>query len=123
VVSLGNTNEWAKAGVMIRETTGAGSRVVFAGVTPQHGLELIHRDDTAAATSAIGATGDAPRWVRLVRQGNLFTAYTSADGASWTTIGSVTVSMAASVRVGLAVTSHDTGVINTAVFDSLTVID
>jgi glucose/arabinose dehydrogenase/regulation of enolase protein 1 (concanavalin A-like superfamily) len=123
VASLGNTNEWAKAGVMIRETTGAGSRVVFTGVTPQHGLELIHRDDTGAATSAIGATGDAPRWVRLVRQGNLFTAYTSADGASWTTIGSVTVSMAASVRVGLAVTSHDTGVINTAVFDSLTVID
>jgi len=123
VASLSNTNEWAKAGVMIRETTAAGSRVVFAGVTPQPGLELIRRVDTGSTTTATAASGDAPRWIRLVRQGDLFTAYSSTDGSTWTSIGTATVSMPASVRIGLAVTSHDTGAINTGVFDSLTVVD
>jgi glucose/arabinose dehydrogenase/regulation of enolase protein 1 (concanavalin A-like superfamily) len=123
VASLGNTHEWAKAGVMIRETTAADARVVFAGVTPAHGLELIRRADPGGNTTAVAGTGSAPRWIRLVRQGNLFTGYASSDGVTWTSFGTATVSMAASVRIGLAVTSHDTGVITTGVFDSLTVVD
>jgi regulation of enolase protein 1 (concanavalin A-like superfamily) len=123
VASMANTHPWAKAGVMIRETTAAGSRQVYAGVTPTNGLELLRREQTDGATTPLGAAGGAPRWIRLVRAGNVFTASASTDGVSWTTIGSVTVTMAADVRVGLAVTSHDVGVLNTAVFDSLTVVD
>jgi hypothetical protein len=42
---------------------------------------------------------------------------------TWTEFGNVIIPMSQSVRVGLAVTSHNNGLLNTGVFDSLTVID
>jgi regulation of enolase protein 1 (concanavalin A-like superfamily) len=123
VTSLSNTHVWAKAGVMIRESNAAGAKQVYAGITPTNGLELLRREQTDGATTPIGVPGGTPRWVRLVRAGNLFTASSSLDGVSWTAIGSATVVMGASVRVGLAVTSHDTGLLNTGVFESLAVVD
>jgi hypothetical protein len=60
--------------------------------------------------------------VRMVRSGSTFTAYSSTDGAAWTTVGSVSISMASSVTVGLAVTSHADGTLATAVFDNVSVI-
>ncbi len=123
VVSLGNTDQWAKAGVMIRASTAAGASQAFTGVTPSNVLEFLRREQTDSPTTPTGVTGAAPCWVRLVRQGNLFTSYVSSDGASWTQVGSATIVMGTEVRVGLAVTSHSTTVLNAAVFDSLTVID
>ena len=55
---------------------------------------------------------DAPYWVRLVRQGNSFSAYRSSNGTSWTLQGTITVTMNTSVFVGLAVTSHNDGTLN-----------
>src|SRR5262249_50294140 len=49
----------------------------------------------------------APFWVRLVRQGNLFTGFVSLDGQNWgTPVGSDTIAMPQAMLVGLAVTSH-----------------
>ena len=57
--------------------------------------------------------------MRLVRTGDLFEAYRSADGANWTRIGSDTIPMGDTVYVGLAVTSHNTAAATTAVLDGL----
>jgi hypothetical protein len=65
--------------------------------------------------------GVAPIWLRLQRAGNVLTASTSGDGASWTVVNSVTVSMASDVVIGLAVTSHLDGAISTAVFEDVSV--
>ena len=62
----------------------------------------------------------APYWVKLVRTGNTFTGYHSADGTTWTSMGSVTVSMAANVHIGLGVTSKKDGTLCTATFDNVT---
>jgi len=122
VTSQTNTDAWAKAGVMIRESLTAGSKHAFTCVTPSNGLAFQRRastDGTSDHTS--GGSGTAPVWVRLVRSGNAFTSYRSSDGSSWTQIGSATISMASQVYVGLAVTSHNNSAISTAVFENVTV--
>jgi hypothetical protein len=52
--------------------------------------------------------------------GDVFTAYRSADGTNWTSIGSVTISMSTSVYIGLPVTSHVNGTLCTATLDNVT---
>ncbi len=121
VASLQNTNTYAKAGVMIRETLTAGSRHALLDVKPGGGLEFLTRTSTGGTTSAISATGSAPVWLKLVRAGTTITAYSSADGKTWTTVGSATVSMASSVYVGLVVCSHTTAALNTATFDNVAI--
>ena len=61
----------------------------------------------------------AAYWVRLTRTGDLFTGAVSPDGANWTLIGTETISMPATVYVGLAVTSHNDAALNCATFDSV----
>jgi regulation of enolase protein 1 (concanavalin A-like superfamily) len=123
VASLTNTNPWAKAGVMIRETTAEGSRHVYMGLTPANGAEFLRRDIVYSTTAATGTPATAPSWVRLTRAGNVFTAYVSANGATWTQVGTATIAMGADTRVGLAACSHDTGRLLTGVFDNVTVVE
>src|SRR5262249_55037100 len=66
----------------------------------------------------------APYWLRLVRQGNVFTAYESADGVNWVQVGTpVAVDMASDVYIGLALTGDNAGhpdsELATAVFDNV----
>ena len=64
---------------------------------------------------------EAGGWLKLTRTGDTFTAFVSADGVSWTPAGSITVALGSTVYVGLAVTSHNPGAVNTATFDSVSV--
>ncbi len=123
VASLQNTNSWAKAGVMIRETTAANSAYVFAMVSAAKGLALQYRSATgASAAQVINTAGPvAPYWLRLVRSGNTFTAFSSADGTTWTQLGTASVTMAATATTGLAVCSHNTAALATATFDNVDV--
>jgi regulation of enolase protein 1 (concanavalin A-like superfamily) len=59
----------------------------------------------------------APYWVRLTRTGNTISSYASPDGATWTFVGQTTIAMPATVYIGLAVTAHLPGSLNTANFD------
>jgi hypothetical protein len=108
---------------MFRETLSAGSTFADVEVTPANGAVLQAR--TATGSSAVGTQGPtaikAPYWVRVVRAGNVFTGAVSPDGTTWTQIGTRTITMAAQVYVGLAVTSHVSSTLGTAVFDSVTV--
>ena len=61
-----------------------------------------------------------PQWLRLRRSGEIFTTAVSPDGATWTAVYVDTVAMASSGYVGLAVTSHDTTRLSTAVFEHVT---
>ncbi len=124
VATLQNTSSWAKAGVMMRETLTATSRNAFASVTPGNGLAFQRRATTGGSTTITsGGTGTAPYWVRLVRQGSKFSAYRSTTGTSWTLIGSETIAMAATVYVGLAVTSHNVSTRATATFTNAAVFN
>jgi regulation of enolase protein 1 (concanavalin A-like superfamily) len=121
VASQTNTHAWAKSGVMIRETTAANSAYVGIYVTPSNGVDMQYRSATGVSATdlARGSGIVAPYWLRLVRSGNTFTGYSSADGVTWTQVGSISVTMASGVTTGLAVCSHNTAALSTATFDNV----
>jgi hypothetical protein len=120
VLSVQDTDPWAKAGVMVREGTAADARHAFCFVTPGNGAAFQRRPITAGPTShTCGSRRGAPRWVRLVRSGAAISGYESADGVTWTLVGSATIGMTNPVQVGLAVTSHDDAATCAAVFDQV----
>ncbi len=124
VPSLVNTNAWAKAGVMIRESLDAGSPFAYMIISPSNGASFGWRQTPAATPGSANTAGVvAPQWVKLTRTGNAFTAQYSADGKTWLdvknpaltgTVVSTTVPMPANVYIGLCVTSHNTAAATTA---------
>ena len=117
VLSVGNTDQWAKAGVMIRETLEAGSKFAAVYITPGMGCRFQMRSDTdIAVTSDSSIATDeqiaitAPYWVKLERDivGN-FKAYYSSNGTSWQAMAwnPQNISMGTKVYIGLALTAHN----------------
>jgi regulation of enolase protein 1 (concanavalin A-like superfamily) len=122
VVTQTNSNAWAKAGVMIRESLAANSRHAMTIVTPSNGRRMQYRSSTGGSSTDVnGGTGGVPVWVRLVRSGNTFSSYRSADGVTWTLIRSQSITMGTNVYIGLAVTSHTNSALSTATFTDVTV--
>jgi len=123
VESVDNTNEWAKAGVMIRETLDTGSVHATMVVTPEQGISFQRRlvtDDVSTHSQTVDIV--APYWVKIERDiaGN-FTAYSSTNGSTWTVQGvPENISMGSTVYIGLAVTSHDAALTCQAVFSNVT---
>jgi regulation of enolase protein 1 (concanavalin A-like superfamily) len=122
VASLSGTEAWTKAGVMIRESSAAGSAHALMLISVGKGTAFQRRTATnGLTTSTAGPAGTAPRWVRLARSGQVITASVSADGATWTVVGQGTFAMASNVLVGLAASSHDPTTLATATFDAVSV--
>jgi len=125
VNSVSNSNAWAKAGVMIRESLEPGSTHCFVCVTPGQGASFQRRlstDGTSSSDTEAGIT--APHWVKLERDiaGN-FTASRSTNGSTWVPVGTAIperILMGSSVYVGLAVTSHDAALTCEAKFSNIT---
>jgi beta-galactosidase len=108
-----------KAGLMVRESLSANSRNVFVGATiADQGFRFSRRSSTGGTTQNLfkGGTVTFPNvWVRLTRQGNVFTGYSSTDGVNWTQLGQTTLSLPATLFFGLASNSRSAG--NTANVD------
>ncbi len=127
VASLTGAQTLVKGGVMIRASTASNAANAFMLVR-KDSLAFQHRLTSGGTTSTVaGGTGSAPRWVRLTRTGASITAAVSPDGSSWANIGTRTFAgggtgMPANVLVGLAVSSHTTTGLATAVFDKLSVV-
>ncbi len=126
VPTVQNTNSWAKAGVMIRSTLAANSPHIDMLMTPttSNGGNFQYRLTASATTASAKKTGIAPPyWVKAVRTGNTFAGYTSPDGITWTQVGTAqTITMASTVYIGLAVTSHADGTVCTATMDNVSVV-
>lgn len=110
-----NTDPWAKAGLMIRDSLGADAAHGTVVVTPENGIAFQHRESTGGWMNHAGTSGDVPRRLKLERRGDAVTGYAEVDG-SWVEVGNATISMSAP-HLGLAVTSHETGVLSTVRFD------
>ena len=121
VSSCQNTDPWAKAGVMIRESLNAGARQASLFITPGNGLAFQCRTSTGGTSINSNTTGySAPYWLKITRSGSTFTAYRSANGSTWTAFGSQSITMGSNVYIGLAVCSHDDGTVCTSTFDNVT---
>ncbi len=117
VESVENTDPWAKAGVMIRQTLDPGSKFAAVYITPENGCRFQARlipavdatSDTSVATAGQMAI-TAPYWVKIERDaaGN-FNGYYSSDGTTWVAMSwnPQNIPMPPDVYIGLAVTSHN----------------
>ncbi len=97
---------WAKAGLLVKESTTPGSGYVSVMATASHGVQMQDNFTHSVAGSPGAVSATSPRWLRLSRSGDTFTGYESATGADWTEIGAVTLSGAPlKVQAGLFVAS------------------
>jgi hypothetical protein len=134
-------HRWSKAGLMVRESLAADSRMVFNRVTPigqtrfPTALPFGQNDSRFAFRSGfndgrglnggqhedgVGQPGYPSAWLRLRRSGNVIVGYTGFDGLHWTEQGRVDTArwaggaLDSTLLVGLAVTSHEDSSGNTA---------
>jgi hypothetical protein len=132
VESVSNTDAWAKAGVMIRDSLDANSTHGMMCASAANWDSFQYRLETGGTTEANDATSiGLPCWVKLVLDtrnlhGNL-RAYRSRDGITWTQSGTVqqiptmTLPRATPLYVGLPVTAHNDEATCTAVLSNVTI--
>ncbi|MHC4298421.1 MAG: PA14 domain-containing protein, partial [Planctomycetota bacterium] len=126
VESVQNTNAWAKACVMIRETLTPESAHAIGCITPENGVASQGRPSTGGTSFGVNETGiTAPHWVKLERDmaGNLTVSH-SADGTTWQPVQGAfpaNIQMSSTVYIGLALTAHDASATCEAVFSNVTI--
>jgi hypothetical protein len=124
VTSQTNTSPSAKAGPMFRATTDPGAPEYSVLVSPGQGIKVQLRKTQGGNTSKLSnPTGTVPAYLKITRSASTFTAYTSADGVTWTLIpgSTATLSLGSSLLAGLAVTSHHSGTLGTVTMDTVAV--
>ena len=113
-----------QAGVLIRESLSPSSTTGFIYFYPNQG-DFYDRPTTGASAvdQTTGVSSPAyPYWAKLVRSGNNFSAYLSADGFNWTQVGTTTtIVMATNVYIGLTSTGSGSGALETATFDNVSI--
>jgi hypothetical protein len=138
VVSVENTDPWAKAGVMVRKTSDPNSIYAAVMMTPSNGVSFQYRDGTLGGdTTVVVSTGfTPPHWVRLTRviiEGYDFVSAEHANDVGgapddWTQIDqdivNFTLGGSASVPIymGLCVTSHNPSTMCTAQLSNVTML-
>ena len=123
VVSQSDSSSWAKAGPMLRATTDPGSPYYAAFVTPGNGITVQWRSTQGGSTGQVTTTGVAQVYLKVARAGDVFMAFSSPDGVTWTLVPGSTITLAnlsGPALRGLAVTSHNNGKAGTVVFASVT---
>ena len=123
VSALQNTGTASRVGVMIRDSLAANAKQAFMGLTGSNAYRRVVRTATGGSNStSSSSTGTVPNtWVRLVRTGNVITAYKSANGTTWTSVSKTTITMATNCYIGLAVASGRNTVLNTSQFSNVSV--
>jgi hypothetical protein len=123
VATITDTDPWAKAGVMIRESVAPGARNTFIALTAQNGVEYQWRGTNGGENFYVqGPIVTPPYWLRLTRTNNLFKAFHSPNGTAWTQLGAnLTMTLASNLTAGLAVTAVNNSQLNTSTFDSVVV--
>jgi hypothetical protein len=130
---------YSKCGLMIRESLHAESAhlmfVVFADNQPRNNnlgayemqFRAVAGDDCQAIYPAVRppAAPEFPAsfpnsWLRITRQGNRFTALASTDGKNWKQYAEQALTLASTVKVGPALTSHNPLVAANATFRDYT---
>ncbi len=124
VASQSVSSSNAKAGLMVRASTDPGSPNYFLLISPGPGIKVHVRTTQGGGTSTIAnPAGTVPVYLRVSWSGQTFSSYTSSDGANWTLIpgSTATVNLGSSFLGGLAVTSHNAGVLSTVTMDTVAI--
>jgi regulation of enolase protein 1 (concanavalin A-like superfamily) len=119
IVSLDNTDVYAKAAVQIRQSLDDNAPNAMMEWTPSGYAYFQFRLTPGAGVnySQYTYTKNAP-WVRITREGNQIVGFISEDGNNFRKVGDVNISLPEQVHIGLAVTSNSKQA-TTAVFDNI----
>jgi hypothetical protein len=109
-------NEHRKTGLMIRQGLGPSDAFADAVVHGNGLTSLQYREAAGAQTLEVRARKTAPRFLRLVREGNRFTLFVADSKRHFTQVGYTNVVLYDPVYVGLAVCAHDADALQTAIF-------
>ncbi|RKX41248.1 MAG: hypothetical protein DRP64_11560, partial [Verrucomicrobia bacterium] len=124
VVNIDETDAWSKAVLMFRnDLTSSSGMIMMTATGGDEGLgyaQLTWRNspNSWANTSEVGNLR-YPIWLKLRRQGSMFSGYYSSDGQNWTQIGTATPPLNSSGKLGFGVSSRNNARIATAVFDRI----
>ncbi|GAA1187752.1 GDSL-type esterase/lipase family protein [Streptomyces rhizosphaericus] len=121
----------AKAGIAVANDLTAPEAGGYAVLTmsAQFGLEFLTDSDGDGRLDTWSGGGGSyhPAWLKLVRDGTVYTAYASTDGTAWQQVGTATVPSASGTGdaglVASAVNLNYPGQTTTAVFDSFSVTE
>jgi hypothetical protein len=119
--ALTQSDPWTKGALMIRDALNDSSAHAIIAIASANGEAFQWRPvageisiHTAGVTTVV-----PPKWIKLVRLGNVFSGYTSTDGEGWDFIGRATITMTDQIYVGMAVTSHLDGSLSTATYSGV----
>jgi len=121
VESIELTHNWARAGVMIRDTLEADSKHALMAVSANRGLAFDRRTTIGGITGRTEQAGiTAPYWVKVERDiGSVVKASYSADGVEWTELSHEQITMDVPMYIGLALTARNTNEMCVAVFSNV----
>ena len=120
VLGIENGGDWAKAGVMIRESLDPDSKHVMLAGTKLRSVSLQRRKQSGDFTFDTTTWGvNAPVWVKLERRGNFIESAYSRDGVHWTPYETLELELPEKVYVGLVHSSGNNDVLGRASFDSV----
>lgn len=96
------TAQTPKVGVLFRENTNTVS--ASAGMFLSASNTIFERQINAGQTATVTTrTNETWEWLRVVREGNAFSGFYSADGTNWTQISADTIEMPKTIFAGLAI--------------------
>lgn len=110
----------AAAGVMMRETLQPGSRKAALKLrSPAFLVREVRGAPNTPHNSQQFPNPNFHPWLRIVRQGNVFTGYSSANGTNWDFRFASTIAMAQCIHVGIFVESVNQAALASAVIDNV----
>lgn len=116
VTSVSNSSSNAKAGIMFKQSTTAGSSYILIAASPGGGIKVEYNFNHSTG----GGTYTFPNiWMKLNWSGGTFTASVSPDGSTWTQILSVALTFSTNATFGLFECSHNVNLLGTATFDNV----
>ena len=123
IESVEQTDPWAKAGVMLRDTLDTDSIHAMMIVSATQGVSFQRRRLAGGVSFATDIAGImAPQWVKIERSvSGAVTASYSADGSSWTRVGSESMKVNIPMYIGLAVTAHNASEVCEAKFSNVSI--
>jgi len=116
-------NEHKKAGWMVRQGLGPSAPYADVVVHASGLTSLQYRLTEGGETQEIQSKISMPEVIRLVRLGNSFSLWAARGGGPLELAGSVEVPLRDPVNVGLAVCSHDAGVLEEAVISKASLLE
>lgn len=131
LTSFTSADSSAKAGIIFRETTAAGSRYSSIYMIRNNGGAVLFQQKTATNGATTGTNffngsvtnRGIPEWIRMVRQGDTFSLFYSENGTDWTLLSSRTNAMSGStLSVGFVVAPRTGNTTATATFDNISFV-